>query len=101
MNFKLIQIGNECGDCTASYEVTVTENGTVGDFIDAVIGHCSNEWGYIGIKADEHIFEKPNIEYRYGKIINRDALKAFESLPFKKIIASGGWSRMDYLIELT
>lgn len=100
MNFNMIQIGNGFGDGTAPYEVAVTENGTVEDFIDAVIGNCSDEWGYIGIKADGHIFGKPNMEYRYGKTINREALKAFESLPFKNITASGGWSRMDYLIEL-
>ena len=99
MDFKLIQDGAERGDCTAPYKVIIRENGTVNDFIDAVINNHPRDWGYIGIKEKGYIFGHPNMEYSRGKTTNREALEAFKDLSIKSVTADGGWSRMDYLIE--
>jgi len=101
MNFRLSQAKEERSDCTAPYDVIIIENGTVGDFIDAVLKNRSEDWGYIGINSNESVFGKPKMEYKHGKAINREALSDFESKQVKSVTADGGWSRMDYVILLT
>lgn len=100
MEFKLSQSSQVRGDCTASYDVTIIGNGTVGEFIDAVLEKCSKEWGYIGICSTECSFGKPAMEYKHGKAINREEMSDFESKQVKSVVADGGWSRMDYVIQL-
>lgn len=100
MSFELIQDGSERGDCTASYKVILRGNGTVNDFVDAVINSHPGDWGYIGIKEKGHIFGNPNMRYSRGKTISREALEKVKDYPIKSVTADGGWSRMDYLIEI-
>ena len=96
--FKLKQCGPVRGDETAPYEVTFSEPLTVKDFVSDVLSN-KEEWGYIGISKERTIFGDPNCEYRWGKLLS--------CLPpeylSKKIVsaeASGGWSRMDYLLTV-
>lgn len=69
------------------------------EFIKKVL--TRKEWGYIGIlrKDKKTIFGDPNCEYK-----NNNLLSFLPDEYLNKIIsevsASGGWSRMDYLIKL-
>lgn len=97
--FNLQQCGREGGDCTAPYKVILDRSYTVRTFIDAVLNGRSTEWGYIGINDGHTIFGNPSCEYRYGKLQN--AMN--ECVLDKAVIsvkASGGWTRMDYLIKV-
>lgn len=106
--FRLIKKGKERGDCTAPYEVELDKEYTVLEFIQTVLSNNPNEWGYIGIKSNDKdgiIFGKPKCEYSYGKILG-----GIETLPLLfleflndkvlSVSADGGWSRMDYLLEV-
>lgn len=105
MKWELYQCGKERGDCTTPYRVRIIEGGTVKDFIETVLKN-KKEWGYIGIfdKTVEFqimaVFGNPYMEYRHGETIDRENLKDVEN---KKVInarADGGYSRMDYLLEV-
>lgn len=89
----------EAGDCTAPYSVTNYKATTVGELIQEIIKENPREWGYIGIKDGQSIFGNPNCEYNYGQLSNYmpdDVLSA----EIETVAASGGWSRMDYLITI-
>lgn len=93
-------------DATSEYEVAFADYLTVGDLVSKVI-KCNNSWGYIGIKpsdpnaeVSQRIFGYPCIEYQYGDIITANNLARFSDRVIKRIHASGGWSRMDYLIDV-
>lgn len=95
MKFK--EIGGPYEDATSLYEVTLTKNYTVSELIDEIL--TKKEWGYIGIYCKGEIFGKPVGEYRQDKMIH----KLPENIMNKKVInvkASGGWSRMDYMLWL-
>lgn len=94
--FKLLQCGSESRDCTAPYKVTLDKSYTVRTFIDAIINERKNEWGYIIVNYGNKRFSSG---YRYGKLEN----EMDESVLDKPVIsanASGGWTRMDYVIEV-
>lgn len=93
-------------DTTAEYDVTFTERLTVGHFVDRIL-KSTHDWGYIGIRATDSkvdvkhaVYGYPCIEYQYGDIITRNNLKRFSDRVIKSVHASGGWSRMDYLLSL-
>ena len=107
--FKFIEKGPERGDCTAPYKIELDKKYTVLTFIQEVLRNKPNEWGYIGIKShdpDGLFFGKPRIEYRGGEVLG-----GIENMPIyfvellttnvKSASADGGWTRMDYLLEVT
>lgn len=97
---KLIQCSETHGDCTAEYSVILDKSYTVEEFINEVL--TKNEWGYIGIYNEGQAwfdFGDPNCEYKYDKLVTQmpeDILKE----EISEVKASGGWSRMDYLLTL-
>lgn len=94
------QIGAVGGDCTAPYKVEIDSDMTLKDFVQCVLAQYPKEWGYIGIKSGNSIFGEPKIEYSKG-IIKTENFDA--EIKRKKVVsayASGGWSRMDYLLTL-
>lgn len=97
--FKLTQIGRERGDCTAPYAVTLDKAYTVREFIQTVIAKCSDEWGYIGINDGETIFGKPCCEYRRGKLIS-NLPEEIQDKIITSVKADGGWTRMDYMLDI-
>lgn len=99
--FELRYVGPTGSDCTAPYDVILNGEYTVAEFIkDALLR--PREWGYIGIRNNRvryAIFGDPNCAYSDGKLLS--------NLPdeylTRKVIsatASGGWSRMDFLLTL-
>jgi len=99
--FRLTQNTPGRGDATAGYEVTLDREYTVQEFIDAILQNKSNDWGYIGIEAPGTFFGSPNCQYKYGSVVTEQLPADILSRKIKKAKADGGWSRMDYLFELT
>lgn len=86
------------GDCCAGYEIRLEKGYTVSEFIETVLKERINEWGYISIKKkDAGVL---NCGYKYGKIISEQLPKEVLSKHINRVSASGGWTRMDYKIEL-
>lgn len=98
--FQIKQCGPERGDCTAPYEVNLDKEYLVREFIEEVLKN-KREWGYIGIKTDNiwKYFGDPKCEYRYGKLLNT-LPDDYMSRKIKSVTTDGGWSRMDYILEL-
>ena len=78
--------------------VSLNKECSVGEFIDSVLKR--NEWGYIGIKNHRHIFGSPNCKYRRDKIVNTEFTEEYLYRKVATVSASGGWSRMDYILTL-
>lgn len=100
--FRFENKRNESSDATAMYDVLLNREYTVKEFIIEALETRPKEWGFIRIKSkDDKWSETPEIEYRYGKAIKGTDLSVF---PFdskiKSIFAHGGWSNMDYFVEL-
>lgn len=102
---KFIKTGGPYGDQTSSYSVHLNDNFSMNDytvnmFIEEVLK--TKDWGYIGIYnlKERSVFGKPNIEYSHGKLKNENFEQSILDSKIKNIRASGGWSRMDYLLEL-
>lgn len=98
LEFKFTQIGKTSGDETTPYMVSLNKECSVGEFIDSVLKR--NEWGYIGIKNHRHIFGSPNCKYRRDKIVNTEFTEKYLYRKVATVSASGGWSRMDYILTL-
>jgi hypothetical protein len=95
---KLTQTSETFGDCTALYSVEMDKPYTVKEFIKQVLKR--KEWGYIGIEDNDSIFGEPKCEYKGKTIITENLPEEILSQPVVKVRASGGWSRMDYIIEI-
>ncbi len=95
---KLTQNTPTSGDCTAGYAVTLDKEYTVEEFINEVL--TKNEWGYIGIHSNGQAWFDigfPSCEYKKDKLVT-EMQKDILPIKVKSATASGGWSRMDYVI---
>lgn len=93
------ECGYFCGACDYSYSIKFNRECTVGEFIDYVLT-IVNEWGYVGIDSHNDIFGDPHCEYRYGKLLYEMPSDVLD----KKVVsanATGGWTRMDYILHLS
>ena len=87
-------------DCTAGYFVILDKDYTVAEFITEVL--TREEWGYIGIyKEGQKWFEPGELycEYRGNKMV-AEMQGAVLTRKIRSVTASGGYTRMDYLIKL-
>ena len=102
--FKLIQSTPVSGDCTCGYNVKLDREYTVKDFIDTVLSERTREWGCIGIYDQSDFvgryFGNPNMEYSHGKIVTSNFTEDILRKEVKDVSASGGWSRMDYILKV-
>ena len=101
--FRLVRNGEEAGGplggC-APYKVEFRRECTVKEFIESVLHQ--NEWGYIGIYSTEPdgvFFGKPCCEYS-GNHLKSHLPDEYLDRKIKKAKASGGYSRMDYILYL-
>ena len=93
LNFKHTR---DNGDATSNYNVEFENGLTIRQLTDIVLRHSPDDWGYITL-TDEGCESTDIIEYRDGKIINKDSL--FDLVADTAIVelkAQGGYSRMDY-----
>lgn len=80
-------------DCTQAFRVELDGEYTVGDLINHVLTIRKDEWG-------EFEVDRLYIEYRHGKIVNGDEIiPHVKDININKLIAFGGWSRMDYIVN--
>ena len=99
-HLNLRQSGRAGSDCTAPYDVEISGQCSVDDFIECVLTQFPQEWGYIGV-ADGSILGYPRIEYARGKVtVESKDFQDIRDCIVVKAFASGGWSRMDYLITV-
>lgn len=95
--FKLICTGGPYGDCTSSYDVIFLDDKTirVKDFIEMVLVQEPNEWGSICNGMREVI-----ADYKHGEATFRGGYDLIKDRKILSIKAHGGWSLMDYYLEL-
>ena len=89
MELKFYQTAPTGGDETAPYDVIVSQPCTLSELVKNIL--TRREWGYITYGNQE-------IEYRYDECEPIPPEIANAPVP-RKIFASGGWSRMDYIIQ--
>ena len=113
MYIRREQVGDTRGDATAKYSVTLGKDATVKQFIHEVLhGTYSDEWGkiYIVDDLDQITFSSrrtsPQFEYRYGRIVAvtkssyNKLMRLYGKKVIKRVSGDGGWSNMDYYIEV-
>ena len=97
--FKFIKIRNR-GDCTCDYSIELDKLYTVEEFVNAILNHIKDKFGYIGI--DNSIWYSPGApycEYKYGVLLSNLP----EDILNRKVSSAksiGGWGRMDYKLVL-
>ncbi|MCK9592692.1 MAG: hypothetical protein M0Q91_11875 [Methanoregula sp.] len=97
---KFTQITQTAGDCTAGFAIDLDREYTVGELINEIL--TRHEWGYIGIHNEGQAWFQhgtPNCEYRKDKLVT-EMQKEVLTMKIKSVTASGGYSRMDYIIYL-
>jgi hypothetical protein len=90
------------GDATSDYRVYFTRKTTLGEFIDYLKKHRKNEWGCVTV-VEPCIPNRKKFKLLYscGKLTEDRIPEYLKDMPLpRKIKASGGWSRMDYIIIL-
>lgn len=98
--FELEQCGRTRGDCTAPYEVILhDDNITVEEFVNAILSK-ETEWGRISI-GEDYFNPKACAWYHHGKMDeeNHELIPYYDKI-ITKAKADGGWSCMDYMIEI-
>lgn len=94
---KFTKIGETNRDETTNYSVEINKDNVIlADIIEYVLSR-EKDWGYICIN---NFFSGIKIEYKYGSIISDNIPIEDKNRQIKLISASGGWSRMDYIINL-
>jgi len=89
---KLIQTGRTGSDETAPFKVMDFWAKTLVEFITEVLEERPHEWGFFKVKTIGG-----RVEYRDGELLN-EIPDSWQYVEIESIDASGGWSRMDYLI---
>lgn len=93
------QVGRTAGDETTPYKVLDFKSRAVGEFTQEVLMENPDEWGYISVGG--HFYQtrkRGSCEYRYGKLLS-EMPKELLGIEIREVLASGGWSRMDYTIN--
>ena len=90
--FKLIQNTPVGGD-----DVKLDREYTIEEFINTVLKNYANEWGIFEVKRGSNTID--SFEYSYGKLAS-ESNNVYQDYKIKEVYASGGWSRMDYVLYL-
>lgn len=88
--------------CTVEYRVWLDKEYTLQEFVDAILTNKKDERGKISIvKRNSPWNRYPYIEYQDGNITNKSNIpeKVF-GYKVKSVTASGGWTAMDYIVNL-
>lgn len=106
--FNLIPWGHEAGDGTSRYAVNFHFGDplpTVGEFIDYICTNHSEDWGNITVRSAEGSENSLGssafvTSYKYGSCDKMPIPASILSKQITSVKASGGYTRMDYFIEL-
>lgn len=97
--FNLIQSTPMSGDCTCGYIVELHKQYTVEEFMQDVFKERSKEWGYF--KINDGVHQNKGLRwYRNGRFESGMIPVELLNAKIEKVTASGGWSRMDYVITV-
>lgn len=88
-----IQTHSTGSDETAPYAVYDYKAITANDFVGEVLKENPSEWGYINVNGFGRV------EYKHGELLG-DIPESWQHLTVVKVSAAGGWSRMDYQIQV-
>lgn len=99
--FKLICTHEQQSNYGSSlYEVNLSKQYTVKEFIEEVLDKRKNEWGSFGIYSKDNPFRgNPICEYRGGRLISTFPDEILSS-EIESITADGSWTLMNYVITL-
>lgn len=89
----LIQVGRTGSDETAPFSVMDYKAKTIVEFINEVLKERPHEWGFFQAKTIGG-----RVEYRDGELLDKIP-DSWQYVEPESVEASGGWSRMDYLIK--
>lgn len=96
-NINMVQTAGPFGDGCSIYSFTTKkEHYTIMDLI-ADCRRNTGEWGYIKVTIAGVEY---NAEYRHGQIISNDIPESLFEVEITGGTAYGGWSRMDYKVEI-
>lgn len=86
---------------TFGFEVLFDGTHTVGDFINSLnyLASEPNNWGYIIIYSESGI-KLGIVKYVRSEIVAGSFSNDVTSKEIKKIVADGGWGRLDYEITV-
>lgn len=94
---KLIHRDGPFGDCTSVYDVEFPQDMTVCEFVTTAVAENPQEWGSFSLG-----WRKPIIaEYKHGVLqLRPDTWEEYQHRKIAKARSHGGWSLMDYELEL-
>lgn len=102
--FKFELTGGPYGDETSRYELTFLKpDVTLEELMNYLLTEMSGEWGYIYLQKPDCPWYTGTykFEYKWGSVVKDDIPSEYRSMILpNKIKASGGWSRMDYIIPI-
>ena len=100
MDFSLTHVRGPFGDQCSIYDVNFQLGATVSDLISFALSK-KQEWGHISVHRKRESFPyRHMLEYSYGQIVYDVIPNEIKETVIENISASGGWSRMDYDIEI-
>lgn len=99
--FNLYQTSPIGSDSTGGYGIYFKgDNPTVGEFIEHLFRTRNSEWGFIIVRDYARMTEiYKKVGFQYGHLID-DLPDAIGSMTVKLANASGGWSRMEYILSV-
>lgn len=90
------QTSGPAGDQCCNYTVGTERSCTVEEFLEIILEQRKEEWGEIEIRQNGKTY---SVDYSKGKIKGQ-LPKHILKMKFTEVWSNGGWSRMDYFIEL-
>ena len=93
---RFIQTHSMGSDCTAPYDVVDYQAKTVVEFINEMLQQCKSDWGDIDVWVDNRPLPGC-VDYKRGELLG-EIPDAWQYKEVTKVIAAGGWGRMDYRI---
>lgn len=100
MDFSLTHVRGPFGDECSIYDVNFQHGATVSDLISFALSN-TREWGYISVHRKRgHFPYRHMFEYKYGQVVYDVIPNEIKEKVIKKASAYGGWSKMDYDIEI-
>jgi len=97
LKLKFVQVGMAGGDATAPYRVELSRKASLRELVVAILKQ--KKWGRIEIK-DPYIIGNSELKYKGDRIVEGQILERYYSRFVDEVIASGGYSNMDYKVTL-
>ena len=99
--FHMYQSTPVGGDCTCAYRVRLNAQCTVRELIEDIMRERPNEWGFIEVKRYKAFNNKYDrvISFKNGEYDTSNISEVLDEI-VESVSASGGWSNMDWNINI-